>query len=53
VSLGHRQRQSQQISSEKTEVNGTCRKKEDKTKEKKLKTGKKKEIREKLNSLRV
>ena len=35
LSFGHRQRQSQEISSEKKEINGTCRKKEGKTKEKK------------------
>lgn len=35
LSFGHRQRQSQDISSEKKEINGTCRKKESKTKEKK------------------
>jgi hypothetical protein len=37
LSFGHRQRQGQQISSEKKEINGTCRKKEGKTKEKKKK----------------
>jgi hypothetical protein len=41
LSFGQRQRQGQQISSEKREMNGTCRKKEDKTKEKKEKSWKK------------
>jgi hypothetical protein len=46
LSFGHRQRQGQQISSEKKEMNGTCRKKEGKTKEKKArKNARKKEIR--------
>jgi len=39
-SFGRRQRQDQRISSEKKEMNGTCRKKEGKTKEKKEKSKK-------------
>lgn len=47
VSFGRRRRQDQQISSEEKGMNGTCRKKEGKTKEKKEKS--KKEGKEEIN----